>query len=258
MSFLNLPYPAVIAHRGASLYAPENTLAAFQKAVEQGADAVELDAKLCSTGEVMVIHDQTVDRTTQGEGRVNHMSLAMLKELDAGSFFDVAFQGEKIPTLDEVFEAVGKKIMINVELTNYASPFDDLALKIAALVKRHNLIGQVFFSSFMPWTLARVHRIDPEVPICLLTLKGMGRGWLARIVSGMIHPSALQPQFTDVDHQFVEQAHQRGLFVNTWVVNNAEDMRRLIRDGVDGLISDDPLLALKVRSEMKNNIPPAN
>lgn len=258
MSFLNLPYPAVIAHRGASLYAPENTLTAFQKAVEQGADAIELDAKLCSTGEVVVIHDQTVDRTTQGEGRVNHIPLAKLKELDAGSFFDVTFQGEKIPTLDEVFETVGKKIKINVELTSYASPFDDLPLKIGALVKRHNLIGQVFFSSFMPWILARVRRIIPEVPICLLTLKGMSRGWPARIVSRMIHASALQPEFTDVDLQFVEQAHQRSMFVNTWVVNNAEDMRRLIRDGVDGLISDDPLLALKIRSEIKNNIYPAN
>jgi glycerophosphoryl diester phosphodiesterase len=86
----------------------------------------------------------------------------------------------------------------------------------------------------------------------------MGRGWLARIVSGMIHSSALQPEFTDVDHQLVEQAHRHHLFVNTWVVNDSEDMRRLIKDGVDGLISDNPLLALKVRSEMKNNISPAN
>jgi len=106
----DLPKPAVIAHRGACAYAPENTLAAFELAVQQQADAIELDATLSADGHVVVIHDTTVNRTTDGSGAVNNLSLAAIKELDAGSYYDIAFRGERIPTLSEVFETVGKKI----------------------------------------------------------------------------------------------------------------------------------------------------
>ncbi|HBY09528.1 MAG TPA: glycerophosphodiester phosphodiesterase, partial [Chloroflexi bacterium] len=121
---MNLPRPAIFAHRGASAYAPENTLAAFKLAVDQGADAIELDAKLCADGQIIVIHDQTVERTSNGAGKVADLPLSALQELDAGSWFGLEFKGEPIPTLDEVFEAVGQKIFINIELTNYASPRD--------------------------------------------------------------------------------------------------------------------------------------
>jgi glycerophosphoryl diester phosphodiesterase len=207
---------------------------------------------MAATGEVVVIHDETVERTTKGSGRVNKMSLAELKELDAGSYFDTEFRGEKIPTLEEVFGAFGKKIKINVELTNIGAPFDSLPLRVSALVKRHNLFSQVFFSSFIPWTLARAHKAVPEVPICLITLKGMGKGWLARTISRMVHSTAVHPQINDVDRQFIDKAHQRGYYVNTWVVNNPEDIQRLILDGVDGIISDDPLLVNQIRSSTKN------
>src|SRR5690606_38697099 len=127
-------------------------------AIDQGADAIELDAKLSADGEVVVIHDQTVNRTTTGSGRVGEMTLKELRALDAGSFFDITFQGEKIPTLNEVFALVGKRIPINVELTNYASLTDDLPDKVAALVRRHNLTRQVLFSSFNPLALLRIRR----------------------------------------------------------------------------------------------------
>ncbi len=139
--------PVIFAHRGASNYAPENTLAAFDLAYRQGAKAIELDAKLTADGQVVVIHDQTVDRTTGGSGRVKEMRLAQLKELDAGSHFDVSFKGEPIPTLDEVFAAFGPFLFINVELTNYASLLDPLPEKVAGLVKKHKLSQRVMFSS---------------------------------------------------------------------------------------------------------------
>src|SRR5512139_2686581 len=97
--FAHLPRPTIFAHRGASAYAPENTLAAFQMAIQQGADALELDVKLTADGQVVVIHDQTTDRTTGVKGRVSDLTLHELRNLDAGSFFDIAFQGEMIPTL---------------------------------------------------------------------------------------------------------------------------------------------------------------
>ena len=122
----SLTKPTIFAHRGASAHAPENTLASFELAVTQGAEAIELDAKLTADGQIVVFHDQTVNRTTNGSGKVLELPLAALKELDAGHWFDTSFQGITIPTLEEVFEAVGRKIFINVELTNYASPGDQL------------------------------------------------------------------------------------------------------------------------------------
>src|SRR5574341_500623 len=104
----HIPNPAIIAHRGASAYAPENTLAAFELAVRQKADAIELDAQLTVDGHVVVFYDTPLDRTTEGQGRVTDSKLADLRRLDAGSHFDVAYRGEQIPTLDEVFDLAGK------------------------------------------------------------------------------------------------------------------------------------------------------
>ncbi len=129
----DLRHPTVFAHRGASVYAPENTLPAFQLAVEQGADAIELDAKLCADGHVVVFHDPTVDRTTDGSGRVDELSLADLKRLDADCSPDRNYPGTQVPTLEEVFAAFGRKIFINVELRNYEWPDDALPEAVAAL-----------------------------------------------------------------------------------------------------------------------------
>ena len=107
--FEHSPRPILFAHRGASLHAPENTMEAFNLAIQQGADGVELDAKLSADGEVIVIHDPTVDRTTNGHGRVATFKLTDLRALDAGSFFSEKFRGAQIPTLDEVFEVIGRQ-----------------------------------------------------------------------------------------------------------------------------------------------------
>ena len=183
----------IFAHRGACKYAPENTIAAFELALEQGADAIELDAKLSADGKVVVIHDQSVDRTTDGNGRVNKLTLPELKKLDAGSFFDSKFAGERIPTLDEVFESVGKRIFINVELTNYASRNDELVPLVADIVKRHEIQKNILFSSFAPVNLRRAQQLLPEVPVGLLALTGvMGvlnrSGYCIKLSPKILHP----------------------------------------------------------------------
>ncbi len=244
--FKDFPRPAIIAHRGSSSYAPENTLASFLLAIEHHADAVELDAKLSADGHVMVIHDPTVDRTTTGKGTVRQMTLAALKELDAGSHFDIAYRGEKIPTLDEVFEAVGRKLPINVELTNYTSLLDDLPERVAALVKRHNLAGHVFFSSFSPLALIRARRQLPLVPGGLLAVEGPSGGWMRGFPGRLIGCQALHPEKGDVTANLVESAHQHKQRVHVYTVNSEADMRRLFDLGVDGIFTDDPLLARKV------------
>lgn len=249
MRLEQLPSPTIFAHRGASAYAPENTLAAFELAVRQGADAIELDAKLTADGHVVVIHDPTLERTTNGYGRVGQKTLAELRQLEAGSFFDPAFQGEKIPTLDEVFERVGQEIIINIEITNYTAPLDDLPQKIAAIVQRHRLQERVIFSSFNWLSLWRIHSLVPEAPLGLLALPG-GWGWPARAPLGrLVNYHSLHPYLEDVTPTLVQSAHRRGAKVYVYTVNRQEDMRRLLSLGVDGFFTDDPLLARKTLQE---------
>jgi glycerophosphoryl diester phosphodiesterase len=246
--FLELPRPTIIGHRGASAHAPENTIAAFELAVQQHADAIELDAKLTVDRHVVVIHDQTVDRTTDGTGQVNKLSLKALRELDAGSSFDISFKGEKIPTLVEVFETVGHKTCLNIELTNYASNSDDLPERVAALIQKHNLQRNILISSFNPFTLLRAHKLLPEVPFGLLTPSKRGF-FLANLwVNKLIPYNTLNPCFDDTNPRLVKRLHQRGKYIFVYTVNEPEAMRSLVAWGVDGFFTDDPVLAKRVIS----------
>jgi glycerophosphoryl diester phosphodiesterase len=249
-----MPRPVIFAHRGASAYAPENTLAAFSLAVQLGADAIELDAKLSRDGQVVVIHDQTVDRTTSATGKVIEMSLAELRQLDAGSHFDIAFKDEPIPTLEQVFETVGKQIYINIELTNYASKTDDLPEKVTQLVKRHNLSQRVMFSSFNPLALRRAHRELPEVPVGLLALPGQRGAWARSWLGRLVKYQALHPHYSDVTARMVENLHRRGCRIHPFTINEVPEMQRLAQLDVDGIITGDPIRALQVlkRESMQN------
>ncbi len=241
----SFPRPILFAHRGACAHAPENTLESFQLAFEQGTDAVELDAKLSADGEVVVIHDATVDRTTNGQGRVSNLKLADLRQLDAGSFFSGKYRGAKIPTLNEVFEAVGKKGMINVELTNYYAGRDDLAEKVCALVKKHGLQDRIIFSSFFGYNLKKTAQLLPEVPRGLLALDGWKGTW-ARSFGFMFGDyQALHPCIRDVNPQQVQRAHRLKRRVHVWTANAVEDIVRLRDWGVDGIFTDDPQTAVR-------------
>jgi glycerophosphoryl diester phosphodiesterase len=260
--YSKLPKPAIIAHRGASAYAPENTLAAFKLALEQGADGIELDAKLSADEQVVVIHDQTLDRTTPVSGRVRDFIVADLHKMDAGSHFDIAFRGEPIPTLDDVFKAVGQLTYINVELTNYATPNDKLPEKVAELVKRHKLQQRVFFSSFIVFNLIRIRRLLPEVPVGLLLVSGW-KGRLSHFLSsGLIRYQSLHPKLSDVSSRLAKQTHKKGRLLFVYTVNEEEDMRRLFEIGVDGIFTADPILAQtvlgKVRQSASANAAPKN
>jgi len=244
--FNQLPHPTIFAHRGSSAHAPENTLAAFELAVRHGADAIELDAKLTADGEVVVIHDQTVDRTTQGTGNVRKMTLAQLRELDAGSHFDIAFRGEPIPTLEAVFEVVGKSILINIELTNYAAPTDRLPEKVSQLVKRHGLEKRVMFSSFNPIALIRAHKYLPGVPVGLLAFPGRN-GWMARSrMAGLVPHQALHPEVKDVTPALIKRVQGSGRRIHAYTVNDPETMRYLYEWGIDGIFTDDPVIARQI------------
>jgi glycerophosphoryl diester phosphodiesterase len=244
-----LPHPTIFAHRGASAHAPENTLAAFELALVQGADGIELDAKLSADGHAVVIHDATVDRTTNGHGRVKDISLADLRSLDAGAFFVKKYSGEKVPMLEEVFEAVGKRMFINVELTNYKTPGDHLVESVCMLVKRFGLQKQVLFSSFLASNLSKARGLLPEVPRGLLALNGFLGAWARSFGFAFGRYKALHPYLKDVTPQQVQRVHRLNRRVHVWTVNTAEDMRRLFDWGVDAIFTDDPQLAVQVRGE---------
>ncbi len=249
--YQELPRPTIFAHRGSSTHAPENTITAFELAVSQKADAIELDAKLCADGEVVVFHDQTIDRTSNGSGRVAEYPLAALKELDAGSWFGAEFARESIPTLGEVFEAVGKKIFINIELTNYASIRDDLPGKVVDLVRKHNLEETVFFSSFNPLALRKTHRLLPEAPLGLLAFPGVAGAWARSWLGHWIVPyQALNVEVSNTSSTLITRQHKKGHHIFSWTANDPEDIKRLFRLGVDGIFTDDPPLAQEIRDQV--------
>lgn len=238
------PRPIILGHRGACAYAPENTLEAFQLAFEQGADGIELDAKLSADGEVVVIHDATVDRTTNGHGRVASLTLADLRALEAGSFFSEKYRGARIPTLSEVFEAFGEKGLINVELTNYYAGRDDLAEKVCGLVKKHALQAHIILSSFFGYNLKKAAKLLPEVPRGLLALDGWKGIW-ARSFGFMFGDyQALHPNIRDVNRQQVQRVHRLERRVHIWTVNAPDEIRRMQELEVDGIITDDPQAAV--------------
>ncbi len=232
--------PKIIAHRGASVFAPENTLAAFNHAYKLGADGIELDVMLTNDDEIVVIHDDTVDRTTNGSGRVSDFSYRTLRDLDAGSIFSNDFRGEHLPTLVEVYEQFGGKLLINVELKNYASLFDQLPQKVVALTKDFKLTDSVLFSSFNPRNLSVVNRLEPAIKLGLLTFPGKS-GSLLRGPLGRLFPyDALHPYFSDVNEKMVSKLHAMGRKVNVWTVDDPVELRRLSDLAVDAIICNDP------------------
>ncbi len=247
----SFPQPVIFAHRGASAHAPENTLAAFELALEEGADGIELDAQLSADGRVVVIHDATVDRTTSARGRVKDLSFANMRALDAGSFFSNNFSGEKIPTLEEVFEAVGKRTFINVELKNYDLPIDHLVESVCMLVRKCELQKRVLFSSFLQSNLSEARSYLPEVPRALLADMGRKGWWKRSFGFAFGDYQALHPCGYDVTPQQVARVHRLKRRIHVWTVNKAEHMRILFNWGVDGIITDGPQLAVQVRGESK-------
>jgi glycerophosphoryl diester phosphodiesterase len=235
----NWPKPLVIGHRGASAHAPENTLAAFQLAIDHRADAIEFDVCLSSDDQVMVIHDGSVNRTTNGKGKVAHLSMSEMQKLDAGINFSEKYAGEKIPTLINVFEKFGNQILMNVELKNYSTPFDGLVKKVVELVRYYKLEDRVLFSSFISNNLNISRKLIPEVPCGLLANSGW-LGYYQRHYGWKKKYQALHPYITEVDKNLVDNLHLTGKRIHVWTVNKENDLKHMLDLKVDGVFTDDP------------------
>jgi glycerophosphoryl diester phosphodiesterase len=246
----DLPLPIVVAHRGDRAFAPENTISAFMQAADKGADAVEFDVKLSADGQVIVIHDQTVDRTTDGTGNVAKMSLKELQGLKANVQFPDLFPKEEIPTLDKVFETVGKRLHLNIELTNYVTPGDDLVARVVDLIKKHRLENRILFSSFLASNLRKASALLPAVPRGLLTFSGI-LGWWGRTFGWRGNYYALNPYFSDTTAALVNRVHAADKRINVWTINDGVAIKHMIGLGVDGIITDNPALALNLLGRNK-------
>lgn len=237
-SFLNSERTLNIAHRGASRVAPENTLAAFERAAELGADGIELDVRMSADGVPVVIHNATVDATTDGSGRVGELTLAQLKRLDAGAWFDAHFAGQRIPSLEETLEAVGESLLLNIELKGEEVLGGGLARAVVDLIMQYGLGDRVILSSFNPLALRRVQRAMGRIPTALLYMSAR----LPR-VGEWVTPNryaALHPHRSVLSEDHLRWIRQRDYRVHVWTVDEPDEMRRLVEWGVDGIITNVP------------------
>jgi glycerophosphoryl diester phosphodiesterase len=233
----------VFGHRGAKAYAPMNTIPAFELAVAQGADGIELDVHRSKDGHAVIVHDFTVDATSDGSGRVTEMTLAQLKALDAGSWFDEKFRGVRIPTLDEVFEAVGSRALVNVEIKSDSAETDGVEEVVADVIQRHEMASRVIVSSFNPLTLQRFRAILPDVPVGFLYAPNMPVDTIGLMQQLGLPHEAKHPRHEMVDADYMAQ--HAGYRVNAWTVNDAAEAVRLRDLGVDAIITDVPDVILQ-------------
>lgn len=219
-----------IGHRGAKAHVAENTLASFQKALDMGADGIELDVHVCATGELVVIHDFTVDRTTNGTGEVHKLTLAELKRLKV--------EGEHtIPTLEEVLELAGKRCFLNIEMKgrHTAQPLSQL-MELYVNTKGYTY-DDFIVSSFQREELMIMSEINPDIHLGVLTQASVTQAWEWALE---FSAKALHPHFSLLTESNVKKAKQAGYKVYTWTVNEFEDIERVKLYDVDGIISDNP------------------
>ena len=241
--------PAILAHRGNTAEAPENTLAAFEAVAATGADGVEFDVQASADGQPVVIHDEWVERTTDGKGAVGELSLAELKRLDAGSWRGPEFAGQRIPTLDEVVALLRPTALtLNIELKTSIVAYPGLAEKVVAAVRGAGLSERVILSSFNHHSLLEAARLAPEIPRAALLSDGWIEPWLYAEAHGF---SGLHPEYRSCTTEMVRACAARGLAVRPYTVDGEQEFRRLAEMGVDAIVTNDPrrMVALRDGSE---------
>ncbi|HEY8343387.1 MAG TPA: glycerophosphodiester phosphodiesterase [Calditerricola sp.] len=233
-----MPPFLLYAHRGASRHAPENTLAAFRRAIADGANGLELDVQLSKDGVPIVLHDEWLGRTVRGRGWVRDHTWDELARLDAGAWFSPAYSGEPIPTLEDVCRLVADTaLVLNVELKTQLVPQPGIEERITDLLRRYALLPRTVISSFSFATLQTVRRIAPDATIAVLYWGELHRPW--RLAAALGAPY-LHPPVAAVTPRYVQEAHRCGLRVVPYTVNSPAVAKRLVAWGVDGLITDDP------------------
>jgi glycerophosphoryl diester phosphodiesterase len=235
--------PLILAHRGASFDAPENTIAAFRLARQMGADGIELDTLLTADDVPVVIHDFTLDKTTDGTGKVRDKTLREIKKLDAGSHFDYSFRTQRIPTLDEALEAIGPQMLVNIELKSVGVRHSKLEALVLSIIHKHNAQNRVIISSFNPFALRRFHRLAPNIPIGYLYAPDVP-AYLRLFMMGVPH-QARHPAADMIDSEYMAWAQANHYRVNTWTVDDPVRAAALRDLSVDAIITNRPDVLLE-------------
>ncbi|MFB6465879.1 glycerophosphodiester phosphodiesterase [Cytobacillus sp. Hz8] len=241
----------ILAHRGYSAKYPENTMKAFMEAHKAGADGIELDVQLTKDEEIVIIHDEKVDRTTNGKGFVKDFSLNEIKKIDAGYHKLGGLRKEPIPTLQEVFDWLKTNDLIcNIEFKNGRFPYKGMEEKVISLVRDYQLSNRIIFSSFNHYSIVYCYRLAPEIEIAPLYLEGLYMPW---IYAQSIRAKGIHPRFEAAPDFLVKASMEAGIQVRPFTVNKEDEIKRLIKVDCSAIITDDPVKALRIRREMKKS-----
>lgn len=238
--------PLIFAHRGASTYAPENTLSALKKAIDIGVDGIEIDVQLTKDEVVVAIHDPLVDRTSDGKGSISSLTLLEAKKLDFGGWFSNDYKGEKIPTLKQILQLLdGWQGILNIELKKgHLQDTTKLAKGVLKLLYSYNYLKQTIISSFDQPSLIAFKGLEPKAKICPLYGLGLKEPW---IYATNIHAFAIHPPYQALTAEIVENCHSKDIKVNVFTVNQSVEIKTMIELGVDGIITDVPDIAKEIR-----------
>jgi glycerophosphoryl diester phosphodiesterase len=243
----NFGPPWIVGHRGYRARYPENTLIGFEAAVAAGAAMIELDVMLSRDRRIIVIHDSVLDRTTNGRGNVADKSLAELKMLDAGEWFDPQFAGQQVPELREVLDLIGRGVFINIELKSNAyepdHPADAIEKQVVELLTQKKLLESSLVSSFEAGFLEQIAAMPQAPAIAFISDAPADRDTIR--MCRKLNIFSWHPNFRIVTQDQVDQVHSAGLKVFPFTVNNRADAIKMLDTGVDGIITDEPELAFK-------------
>jgi glycerophosphoryl diester phosphodiesterase len=237
----------IFAHRGYSAMNPENTMIAFQEAAKAGADGLELDVQMTKDGELVVIHDEKVDRTTDGSGYVKDLTYQEIRKLDAGHKFKKWFQKNQIPSLTEVLEwMTTNKLLCNIELKNGIFPYEGMEAKVIQLVRKYGLSERIILSSFNHYSIVYCYRLAPEIETAPLLSEWLYMPW---IYAQSIQAKAIHPKYYPIIDDLIVQSIANGVAVRPYTINKEAAMKRLFSIGCSAIITDDPVKALKIRAQ---------
>ena len=248
----------IISHRGANKYAPQNTLPAFRKATELGAEGFETDVHITKDGKIVLCHNYTIDETSSGNGNISDMLLSQLKSYDFGSYFSRKFQGTEIPTIDEFLDYVAETNIkvLNIEIKSPKGKQTAIVRKTIRAVKEHDLFDRLLISSFDPKLLVEAKQIDPKCKTGFLYAPNRfitaTMAWRPIDFAMSIGCDALHPQFIFVNENYIKKAHAAGLEVNPWTVDSPIIIDNLLRWGADGIITNLPDVTYGMRKRYED------
>jgi glycerophosphoryl diester phosphodiesterase len=237
-----------IAHRGASGSYPENTRIAFVKAIEAGADMIEIDCQLSRDGHVVVIHDERLDRTARARGPVRSKTLKQLKKLDVGAWFKRSFRGQRILTLEEVMENVAGRVELNLDIKTAPRGPLGIELKVLFILSHYDYLRRSILSSFDYRVLRRLRELAPEARIGVLDGAGIKESPFQLATEISAYSVHVQKELATP--QFLDQAGQMGLKRFVWTLNEVAEMERFLSLGVDGIVSDFPEKFWKIQPKL--------